>query len=222
MLEASREGDVHVLTLNDDKNMLHLDFLAGVNAALDEVEAASEGPAALVLTGRGRFFSNGIDLAWLGAASRTDQQAFTRGMLALMGRVLVLPVPTVAAVNGHAFAAGAMLALACDWRVQREDRGWICLSEVDAGIPFAPPLVRLLAAKLPPATLRDAVLTGVRYDGPAAVAAGFCDAVAPEAGLLPAAVARAEALASKGRGIFAALKRGLYADVAAELGHPPA
>ena len=56
----------------------------------------------------------------------------------LLARLLEIGVPTVAAIQGHAFAAGAMLALAHDERVMRADRGWSCLPEVDINIPFTP------------------------------------------------------------------------------------
>jgi len=136
----------------------------------------------------------------------------------IMGRLLLLPVPTVAAINGHAFAAGAFLALACDYRIMRADRGWICISEVDAGVPISAPMMDLLKAKITPQTARDAVLTGQRYAADDAIAAGMADARAAEADLLAEAKALAGSLASKQRRIFRTLKRTLYADVAAGLG----
>lgn len=45
--------------------------------------------------------------------------------------MLTLPMPTVAAVTGHAFGGGALLAMAHDWRVMRGDRGYFCFPEVD-------------------------------------------------------------------------------------------
>ena len=62
----------------------------------------------------------------------------------------------VAAVNGHAFAAGAFLAMACDFRLMRADRGWICISEIDVGVPIGAPMMGILRAKLPATSAAEA------------------------------------------------------------------
>jgi enoyl-CoA hydratase/carnithine racemase len=64
LIELDREGDVFVLRMRDGENRFSLDWLDGVNAALDRV-AATEGAVALVTTGDGKFYSNGMDLDWL-------------------------------------------------------------------------------------------------------------------------------------------------------------
>jgi enoyl-CoA hydratase/carnithine racemase len=124
-------------------------------------------------------------------------------------------VPTVAALNGHAFGYGAMFALAHDLRVQRIDRGWFCLPEVDLGLQFHPLQLALIQAKLTPAAVTESILAGRRWDGPDAEAAGIVAAVAPEAGLVKASVALAQGRAGKARTIVGALKRDLYAGVLA-------
>jgi enoyl-CoA hydratase/carnithine racemase len=131
-----RSGDVFVLDLGDTENRFHPDRLAAVDAALDEVERA-EGPRALVTAATGKFFSNGLDLDWLAAHSEQAER-YVRDVHALLARMLALPVITVAALQGHTFAAGAMLSLTHDVRVMRADRGFWCLPEADIGIPFTP------------------------------------------------------------------------------------
>src|SRR5689334_13950442 len=122
MPQLSQQDGVHVLTLGDDENRFSPDWLTAVEDALDEVVAA---PAPLVTLGEGKQYSSGLDLDWLG--QNPDQFApYVARVEALFARVLTLPVPTVAAVNGHAFGAGAMLAIGHDWRVMREDRGFFC------------------------------------------------------------------------------------------------
>ena len=102
-------------------------------------------------------------------------EQFGKRMAEIHKRFLVLPCPTVAAMNGHAFAGGAFMALSCDYRIMREDRGWFCVSEVDVGVPIPPAMMGILQGKLPANTARDALLTGKRYTADEAIAAGIAD-----------------------------------------------
>src|SRR4051812_29751318 len=120
MPTLDRQDDVFVLDLGDTENRFHPDWLAAVDAALDQVEKAG-GNRALVTTATGKFFSNGLDLDWLGANGDRFRD-YADAVQNLLARFLALEVPTVAALQGHTFAAGAMLALAHDFRVMRADR----------------------------------------------------------------------------------------------------
>ena len=127
--------DVAVLSLGDDENRFSPEWLADVNVFLDRIESGEA--KALVTTGSGKFYSNGLDLDWL-AAHGDQAEWYVAEVQRLLARVLVAPVPTVAAVNGHAFGAGSMLGIAHDFRVMRADRGYYCFPEVDIHIPFTP------------------------------------------------------------------------------------
>jgi enoyl-CoA hydratase/carnithine racemase len=215
MTSLDRRGAVFVLTLGDDENRFHPDRLTAINAALDEVEAA-EGAKAVVTTVAGKFYSNGLDLDFM-AANPDASETNLVDVHALFARVLAFPAPIVAAVQGHAFAAGAMLALAHDQIVMRADRGFFCLPEVDLGIPFTPGMNALIRARLPIATAHEAMTTARRYGGEEARSAGIVAATAGECEVLDAAIARAEALAPKAGEVFGAIKARLYAEVVAEL-----
>jgi Delta3-Delta2-enoyl-CoA isomerase len=211
-IDLTRNGPVFVLTMNADENRFNRGFVDALNGALDEVEK-SNGPAALVTTGgTEKFYSNGLDLAWMGSDDgRNEGPRFVQDVIGLFGRLLAFPIPSVAAVNGHAFAAGAMLALAHDFRVMRTDRGFFCLPEVDINIPLAPGMTALIEAKLAPKVVVESVLTGARFGGPQALERGIVDAAVPGPDVVPQAIARATALAVKDRATYGALKRGLYA-----------
>jgi enoyl-CoA hydratase/carnithine racemase len=113
MATLDRHGSVFVLTLGDDENRFHPERLAAISAALDEVEAA-EGAKAVVTTGVGKFYSNGLDLDFM-STHPDDAESVLNDVHALFARVLTFPAPIAGALQGHTFAAGAMLALAHAW-----------------------------------------------------------------------------------------------------------
>lgn len=204
---------VYVLDIGDTENRFSPDWMTSVNDALDKVVAA---PAPLVLTATGKFYSNGLDLDWLG--QNADQfEPYVARVQALLARLLVLPVPTVTAINGHAFGAGAMLAMTLDWRVMREDRGFFCFPEVDIQIPFTPGMAALIQAKLTPRAATDSMTTGRRFPGPDALAAGIVDGIASETELLEQAIARVAPLAGKPAETLGAIKSTMYATAVAAL-----
>ncbi|SFC93996.1 Enoyl-CoA hydratase/carnithine racemase [Nocardioides terrae] len=209
---ANRDG-VHVLHLGDDENRLSPDWIRSVDAALDEVV---ESPAPLVTIGGDKFYSTGLDFE-LVQGNPDEHPAHTRRIEALLARVLTLPVPTVAAVSGHAFGAGAMLAASHDWRVMRADRGYFCLPEVDLGVAFSAGMVALLQAKLTPRTAVAVMTTGQRFTGTAALAAGIVDDIAPAADLLGTAVARVRSLVGKDPEALGTIKATMYAAVVERL-----
>jgi enoyl-CoA hydratase/carnithine racemase len=210
MIDLTRDGNVFVLKMDAGENRFNATSVAALNAALDQVEKAS-GPSALVTTGTGKFYSNGLDLDWIGSAECTDRPGFVLSVQRLLARFLVFPRPTVAAINGHAFAAGGMLVLSHDFAVMRSDRGYFCLPEIDIQIPFTPGMSALIASRLPQPVLHEACTTGKRYGGADAAARGIVSEAAVEVDVLPRAIARARELAEKDAATLAAIKRGLYA-----------
>jgi enoyl-CoA hydratase/carnithine racemase len=166
-------GPVLLLDLGDGENRFTPDTIAAIHRLLDRVCAAPS-PKALVTRAHGKFFSNGLDLGWM-TARPGRREPLLRALQDLLARLLELPVPTVAAVQGHAFGAGAMLALAHDSTVMRAGRGFWCLPEVPLGMSFTTGMTELLRVKLPVRTAHAAITTGRRYDGLEAVAAGIAD-----------------------------------------------
>ncbi len=211
MPTLDRQGDVFVLDIGDTENRFHPDWVASVDALLDEVEKAP-GPRALVTAATGKFFSNGLDLEWLFA--HTDRAgAYVAGVQELLARVLTLPVVTVAALQGHTFAAGAMLSLAHDFRVMRGDRGYWSLPEAEIDIPFTTGMSALIQARLTPRTAHEAMVTARRYGGHDALAAGIVDHAAGEEHVRRIAVETARAQAAKAGPTLGTIKARMYAPV---------
>jgi enoyl-CoA hydratase/carnithine racemase len=211
MPTLDRHDSVYVLDLGDTENRFSPDWLASVGAALDEVERADR-PRALVTAATGKFFSNGLDLDWL--RTRPDKhEDYVNDVHALLARVLALPVITVAALQGHTFAAGAMLSLAHDLRVMRADRGFWCLPEADIDIPFTRGMSALIQARLAPQTAHEAMTTARRYGGDDAHGAGIVDSAVAEDAVRSTALQLAAAQAGKAGATLATIKTRMYSPV---------
>ena len=215
VIDVTTDGAVTVVRMDDEENRFSPDMLAALEGALASLEAA-EGPRALVTTGTGKFWSNGLDLDWMGA-NPDELVPYIGRIQALFARVLELPCPTVAALNGHCFAAGAMLSLCHDAVVMRDNRGYWCLPEVDLSMPFTPGMNALIPSRLPARTAHEAMVTGRRYPASEALAAGIVDEVAAEADVVPRAVARAQALAHQAGPNLGGIRSHLHAEAVALL-----
>jgi enoyl-CoA hydratase/carnithine racemase len=212
MIHTERKGDVFVTTMDDGENRFNATSVAALHDALDAVEAA-EPPRALVVTGTDKFFTNGLDLDWMGGAAPGEAGAMLRELERLFGRVLAFPAPTVAAINGHAFGAGAMFVQCFDRRIMRTERGYFCLPEADLGMTFSAGMNALLKARLDPSTAHEAMLTAKRYGADDALDRRIVDQVAPVDELVEAAVAEASLGSARDGEVLRALKRDLYAPV---------
>ncbi|TXI65797.1 enoyl-CoA hydratase-related protein [Mycolicibacterium mageritense] len=211
------DGDIAILDLGDDENRFSPEFLDEVDAQLDAV--LERGAHGLVTTADSKFYSNGLDLDWLGAHS--DQGPWYLGRVqGLLARFLTLPIPTAAAVVGHAFGAGAMLAIAHDFRVMRADRGYFCFPEVDIRIPFTPGMAALIQAKLTPQAAVASMTTGRRFGGPDAAAHGIVDQTAAEGGVTAAATDLLRPLGGKDSGTLGAIKQVMFGPAVQALQNP--
>ncbi len=218
MIDLKREGDVYVLRFDAPENRFRPDNVAAWHAALDEVERAGN-PAALVTTGTGKFYSNGLDLAWLTSeAGAEDRERYIPDVLALMARVLTFPTITVAAINGHAFGAGAQISLAHDYRVMRNERGYWCMPEIDMKAPLHPGMTAIIQARVSHQTAHELIVTGTRYTAEMALARQIVDFAVPEAEVLPRSIEIAAGLATKADPAMSALKKGMYPRALEELG----
>ncbi|MBN2798619.1 MAG: enoyl-CoA hydratase/isomerase family protein [Deltaproteobacteria bacterium] len=215
-IEKHAAERVAVLTMDHEReNRFHPDLVQGLLDALDALEADPE-VRAVVFTGADpKFFSNGLDLGWMMGHIR-DLPVLTgylRSVNALFRRVTLFPKPTVGALNGHTFAAGLFLAAHMDFRLMREDRGWICAPEVDINIPLLPGMIAICQATMSPAGFRKVYYTGARLTAPEAVEIGFVDRAVADEALLPEAIALAAELGKKRTATYAEMKRRVRQDV---------
>jgi enoyl-CoA hydratase/carnithine racemase len=213
VFDLTREGAVFILTMDAGDNRFNSRSLDRIGELLDEV-ASAEPPSALVTTGMGKFYSNGLDLDW--AMSGEADMSFPELVMAtqrLFARTLTFPRPAVAAINGHCFAAGAMWALAHDFRIMRADRGFFSMPELDIHIPFTDGMAALIQARLTPQVAHAVMTTARRYGGVEAADASIVDRAVAEDEVLPAAIELAASLAEKDPTTLGAIKEGMYVNV---------
>ena len=208
-VQLSREGAVWLLTMTQGDNRFNDASLAEWQAALDTVEDTT-GPAALVITSADpKFFSNGIDLEGIFASHGPEYliNTFVPTLDAFLLRMARFPMPVVMAMNGHAYAGGALLAATGDFRVMRADRGRFCFPEVDIKLPFTP-IMDQIVKLLPNAhSAWTMAVTAAAWGGEECLQRGVVDAAVSESEVLPSALAMAQQLAGKDRSTYAAIKR---------------
>jgi Delta3-Delta2-enoyl-CoA isomerase len=212
------QGKVAVLTMNYKKeNRFNPEFLGELMEVLDKVDGDSSIGALVFTGGDPKFFCNGLDLEWLMTQLPNIAKVIPEYMGSvnrLYRRVCLFPKPTVAAINGHVFAGGAFLACYMDFRFMREDKGWLCLPEVDINIPLLPAMAAITQAVVSPLGFREMYYTGRRFTAPEALQIGFADRVCGGDVLLAKAVEFAAELAKKRPATYAEMKRRLRAPIA--------
>lgn len=208
-MQLTREGAVYLLTLTNGQlaNTFTADVLDEYEAAIDELEVTTGNAALVVTSSDPKFWCNGINLQWL----QTQPPDCFPKLAAMMDRVFLrlalLNMPTIGCITGHAYAGGAILAAALDFRLMREDRGFFCFSEIDVKIPFPPFLYEIILPLSDPATMRELLLTGRRLTGKEALAAKIVSAIHPAESLFLKTMELAETLSRKDRVTYAAIKR---------------
>ncbi|HHO76674.1 MAG TPA: enoyl-CoA hydratase/isomerase family protein [Deltaproteobacteria bacterium] len=169
MLEYTLKDDVAVLVMNNGENRFNPTFIDEFMKVLDEIEHKTQADALVVKSAHEKIFCNGIDLDWLMPFVQKGDQDAVRGFCyklnALLRRLLLYPMPTVAAITGHAFAGGAIMCCCFDFRFMRSDRGFFCFPEVDLGIPFWPGMVAMVRKAIPQYKLDEMYYLGTRLSG---------------------------------------------------------
>ncbi|KAI9781132.1 MAG: hypothetical protein M1835_004355 [Candelina submexicana] len=164
---------VYLLTFNSPPdNRLRPSLIEALLLALDIIEYKHPKGVLITTSGIQKFYSNGLDYE---SAIKTPG-FFPNSLYPLWRRVLTYPMPTISLLNGHAFAAGLMLALMHDYRFQNPHRGFLCLNELDFGAPLKAPMASIFRDKLPsPHTFRTLVLESKRFTALEALKDGIVD-----------------------------------------------
>lgn len=212
MIGLEQRGSVFIATLDRGENVIDPPFVDRFGTVLDEVTATS-GSRTLVTTGSDRFFSTGLSLRYVETLDANGLQVFLSTVDRLLARLVSAPFVTVAAINGHCIAAGALLALGHDYRVMRADRGFFALPSVDVGIPFTRGMTALISRKVPPPWSDDLAISGDRFGGREASSRHVVHRAVPEDAVVPMSIEIAERHAGKDAETLGTIKQRLYYDV---------
>eukprot|EP00483_Globobulimina_turgida_P000752 UN00752 len=165
------KGDVLLMRMHGGSKMQSVfnpTFAKQFLNALDYVESV-KGEKCLVLIGTDRFFSAGIDLKHIGGDLSNEHgfsisRIVSRIVSRIMKKLLLLNMPTVGAINGHAFGAGFFAAMCCDYRLMKKECGRLCIPAVKLQISLNTAWTKVLELKLTPKAMRTTMFTWKTMD----------------------------------------------------------
>ena len=207
MIDIERRDGVALVRVRGRKaNAMNPELIAAIDTALDELE----GP--IVVTADGTSFSAGLALPELVDLDRPAISEMIDGFERAMYRVLTYPHATVAAINGHAFAGGCVLAMMCDVRVMATGSAKIGLNEVQLGIGLPAIVIETLRLRVAPPAFGAIVLEGRLLSPDEALRCHLVDELVEPGSLVARSV---EIATARGRSplAYAQIKRSLLAPV---------
>lgn len=164
LIEIEFQDSIAVLTMNTAENRHNPEFLTEFNQHLDQIEADQKIKSVILTSSSEKNWSLGIDLAWMSQSTNTPEiiSEFMTDLAGLLKRLVTFPMPLIAAMNGHSYGNGAILACACDFRFMKSDKGFFCFPEVDVLVPFVPSMFPLINKAIPQTFFNRLAMTGQR------------------------------------------------------------
>lgn len=222
MIDYSLDAHVAIVTMNNEDNRLGPHFISAFLEILDRLERETQAQTLVVTSSHEKIFSNGLDLEWLIPAFENGDtdgvKQFFSQLDELLKRILLYPMVTVAAVSGHAFAGGAILACAFDFRFMRTDRGFFCLPEIDLGVPFLPGMNAILKKAIPDYKLQEMQYTGNRLTADECKAHHIVSGACHRDALMVETLEFAKGI-KKGRDVVREMKARMYKDIVYVMDH---
>ncbi len=166
ILELDRDGTVAIIKMNNGANKQDVGFALTLNGLLEEVQQDESAHALVLASTDEKNWSQGILVEWMFKEQEEgdgkDVITFFEQLDQIYSKLMLMPMPTIAAINGHAFGAGAFLATACDYRFMNAQKGFFCFPEIDLKMDFLPGVFSMMQHKLPDYKLPDLLYTGKR------------------------------------------------------------
>ncbi len=169
LIEITTQGSTAVLAMNTPENRQNPEFLTEFNQQLDDIEADESIKSVVLTSANDKSWSLGIDLEWMSQPNNTPEiiADFMTEVTGLLKRIVTFPMPVIAALNGHSYGNGAVLACACDFRFMKSDKGFFCFPEVDVMVPFFPSMFPLIQKAIPQNFFNRLAMSGQRVNAQA-------------------------------------------------------
>lgn len=188
MIRRENHDEIRILHLQFGRgNALSPEFLRELQKVLNEERKSP--PRGLVLTGSGEFFCSGLDVPALAGLNHSQIRAVLHQLYGVCRDLFAFPRPVIAAINGHAIAGGALLALACDQRLMAQGEGKLGLNESQLGLSVPPSLVELCRYTLDRPLLEKLMYGGQIYPAFKAFDMGVLDELVEADDLLESSAA---------------------------------
>ena len=226
MCTLEKRGSLFILTLisDDHEHRLGPSLIDFLLSALSQVNSrAINGGFALITVAHGKFFCNSFDVPWGQSDARSCLHQMVDSFKSVMSALLSLPVPTIAAISGHAAAGELVLALGHDYVLMRRDRGILYMSEVDLAMTLPEYITALMRSKIEgSAARRDVLLKGMKVKGEEAVRMGIVDFAThdSEESVVEVAVRLGDRLTERKWNVevYAEIRKSLYPEICGVLG----
>jgi len=217
VMKLTTHESVAVITLSNGENRQNPQFATSLKSLLVQVIESEHHKALVITSSDEKSWSLGVDTDWLIPAMKAKKADEIRGFMYDMDDIfktlLSFPIPVIAAINGHAFGNGAILACACDFRFMRADRGFFCFPEVDLSIPFLPGMIAFVKKAIPYYRFNEMKLTGRRATASELADDHVIEKASKDYNSLLTDVMHFAATFDKKRAIFAEHKKRLHKEI---------
>lgn len=191
------KGIIQVVINRPPANALNIEAIQDLESKF--VDLASNPPAyGVVFTGHGAIFCAGVDTRAFNGYGGQQRLVMAQSITRMTAAILSLPVPLVAAINGHALGGGLVLSLCCDWRIANDDpKVKLGLPEAVAGVAFPAGPVEILHHELSGSAVRRLTLSSETMSPQSMQTLGVIDEVCARDDLLERAHERIRAFADQ-------------------------
>ncbi|HYL97943.1 MAG TPA: enoyl-CoA hydratase/isomerase family protein [Blastocatellia bacterium] len=209
-IKTDKRGGVLVIILSRGKaNSMNWQMVEDLRNALSQARSDTGTIGVVIESDSPKFFSGGFDISEVFAYDRAKMTEFFGNFMDFYQSVFHFPKPVVAAIGGHAYAGGAVLSLACDFRIFAQGDYGFALNEIKLGVVLPPSIVNMAIDAVGYQSAYHLGLTGASLTPARALQIGLASELVEPPNLLERSVSMTSSLAEKTPSAFAGLKADL-------------